>query len=130
MTEGRKLLVDTDVLIAYLRGHKQAVVFLESLDRRPATSVICVAELFAGARDEREREAIEHFLLAFDLLPVNIDIARRGGAYRQQYVKSHGTGLADALIAATVMLYGLVIATFNARHYPMLKDVLVPYQRE
>ena len=129
MTERRRLLVDTDVLIEYLRGKEQAIAFLESLGRRPATSVICVAELFAGARSEQEREAIESFLLAFDLLPIDVEIARLGGKHRQQYLKSHGTGLADALIAATAMTYGLTLTTFDTKHYPMLEQVLVPYPR-
>jgi predicted nucleic acid-binding protein len=125
-----RLLVDTDVMIEYLRGADQAVTFLETLERRPATSVLCVAELLAGARDEEESDVIRQFLMAFDELAVDAEIARMGGEYRRRYMKSHGTGLADALIAATVNHHHLTLATFNARHFPMLEDVLVPYQRE
>jgi hypothetical protein len=129
MTEPR-LLIDTDVMIEYLRGADQAVAFLETLERRPATSVLCAAELLAGARDEEEGNVIRQFLLAFDELAVDAEIARIGGEYRRRYMKSHGTGLADALIAATAAHYHLTLATFNARHFPMLEDVLIPYQRE
>jgi predicted nucleic acid-binding protein len=38
-------------------------------------------------------------------------------------------GLAGALIAATVVIHGLGLATFNARHYPMVEQVVVPYRR-
>lgn len=128
MTEPRQLLIDTDVMIEYLRGSEPAIVFLESLERRPATSVICVAEVLAGARDGAEQEAIECFLQTFDILPVDETIARLGGRYRKTYTKSHGTGLGDALIAATATSYNLHLATFNTRHYPML-DVFSPYPR-
>ena len=47
-----------------------AVAFLESLERRPATSVICVAELMAGVRDAQEEATLQQFLLAFEVLPV------------------------------------------------------------
>jgi predicted nucleic acid-binding protein len=124
------LLIDTDVMIEYLRGANKAVAFLESLERRPATSVLCVAELLAGARNAEERKAILRFLLAFDELAVDAEIARMGGDYRRTYMKSHNTGLADALIAATAVHHHLTLATFNARHFPMLEDMLVPYQRE
>jgi hypothetical protein len=126
-----RLLIDSDVMIEYLRGAAEAITFLESLERRPATSVICVAELIAGARNEEERDSIRQFLLAFDELPVDGQIARVGGAYRQAYIRSYNVGLADALIAATAKLHGLVLATFNAKHFPMLKDtdVVAPYQR-
>lgn len=45
----------------------------------------------------------------------------------RQYGPSHGTGLADALIASTVAAVGATLATLNRRHFPMLNDVLVPY---
>ncbi len=124
-----RLLIDTDVMIEYLRGAEAAVAFLESLERRPATSVICVAELMAGIRDAQEEATLQQFLLAFELLPVDEEIARLGGQYRRTYMPSHNTGLADALIAATATQHGLRLATFNARHYPMFEDVLVPYPR-
>ena len=129
MTESQQLLVDTDVIIEYLRGSEQAVAFLESLERRPATSVICVAEVLAGARNEAEQEAIECFLQTFDILPVDDAVARLGGRYRRTYAKSHGTGLADALVAATAANNNLSLVTFNARHYPML-NALTPYPRD
>ncbi len=128
MTHAPHLLIDTDVMIEYLRGSERAVAFLETLERRPATSVICMAELLAGARDESEREAIECFLQTFEILPVDETIARLGGHYRKTYAKSHNTGLADALIAATATNYNLQLATFNARHFPML-IVFSPYPR-
>jgi len=128
MGDFQQLLVDTDIMIEYLRGAEQAIAFLESLERRPATSVICMAELLAGARDEPEREAIECFLQTFEVLPVDENIARLGGQYRRTYAKSHGTGLADALIAVTATSYNLQLATFNAKHYPML-EVFSPYPR-
>lgn len=124
-----RLLIDTDVMIEYLRGAVAAISFLETLERRPATSVICVAELLAGVRDEREGERIQQFLLAFDEIAVDAEIARVGGQYRRVYGKSHNTGLADALIAATATRYNLLLTTFNVRHYPMFEEVLVPYRR-
>jgi len=128
MTEARQLLIDTDVMIEYLRGSEPAIVFLESLERRPATSVICVAEVLAGARDEAEQQAIDCFLQTFDILPVDEAIARLGGHYRKTCAKSHNTGLADTLIAATATNHNLQLVTFNTRHYPML-GAISPYLR-
>ena len=49
--------------------------------------------------------------------------------WRRQYGRSHGTGLADALIAASVAAAGGTLATLNRRHFPMLAEVLVPYAK-
>ena len=128
MSYPQQLLIDTDVMIEYLRGSEKAMDFLEALERRPATSVICLTELLSGVRDNREQAAVKIFLQAFDILPVDAGIARLGGQYRRAYRKSHNTGLADALIAATATVHNLILATFNVKHFPMLETHL-PYSR-
>jgi predicted nucleic acid-binding protein len=38
-------------------------------------------------------------------------------------------GLADALIAATAKEIDAQLITFNTKHFPMLTDVIRPYER-
>ena len=67
----------------------------------------------------------------FDLfvaLGIDAETARRGGGLRREFARSHGTGLLDALIAATAQVHRARLVTRNARHFPMLDDLLVPYQ--
>jgi predicted nucleic acid-binding protein len=90
--------------------------------------VISVAELFAGVRGDEEERSLRQFLLAFDAVPVSEKVARTGGLYRRDYGPSHGTGLADALIAATVEENGAKLVSFNRRHFPMV-EVTVPCER-
>ena len=122
------LLLDTDVLIDYLRGLPAAVAFLDDRTEPLLISTIIVAELFAGVREGRERAALDTFLTAFDVVPVTADVAERGGLLRRDHGKAHGTGLADALLAATVELRQARLVTLNRMHFPMLRDVLVPYR--
>ena len=61
--------------------------------------------------------------------PLDRQPAQRAGLWRRQYGPSHGTGLADALIAASVAAAGATLVTLNRRHFPMLADVLVPYAK-
>lgn len=124
-----RLLVDTDVLIEYLRGRGEAVEYLETLSSDLYLSVISVAELFAGARGDEEERSLTQFLLAFTVLPVTEKVARLGGLYRRDFRPSHGTGLADALIAATAIENGANLVTFNRRHFPMVSGITVPYER-
>ena len=48
---------------------------------------------------------------------------------RRQYRPSHGVGFADALLAATAPAHNATLVTLNAKHFPMLPDALVPYQK-
>jgi len=57
------------------------------------------------------------------------EAAMQAGLLRRQFGHSHGTGLADALIAASVQAAGATLATLNRRHFPMLANVLVPYAK-
>ena len=124
-----RLLLDTDVLIEYLRGRGRAVEYLESLSSDLYLSVISVAELFAGARGDEEERSLTQFFLAFTVLPVTEKVARLGGLYRRDFRPSHGTGLADALIAATAIENGANLVTFNRHHFPMVSGITVPYER-
>ena len=58
-------LIDTDVLIEYLRGSDRAAEFLEQVEGDLLISAITVAELFSGAQGSGEIEALDQFFLAW-----------------------------------------------------------------
>ena len=78
------LVIDTDVLIDYLRDQPQAVAFLESSDQPLAVSVVTVAELYVGVREGTERRRLDAFVSAFDVLPLEKDAAVQAGLLRRQ----------------------------------------------
>lgn len=122
-------LIDTDVLIEYLRGNARAAEFLETLEGDLIVSAISVAELFYGVQDSDEMEALDQFMLAFQVASIDDGLVKEGGLIRQKYHPSHGVGLADALIAATAIDRGAELITFNIRHYPMVEEVGLPFDR-
>lgn len=123
------LLIDSDVLINYLRGYPTAVNYLEGLTERQVISVITVAELYAGIRDNAERQALEELLGTFEIISLSEQTAITGGLFRRTYIKSHNVGIADALIAATAQAENATIVTLNKKHFPMFSDIIVPYQK-
>ena len=96
-----EFLIDTDVLIDYLRDQPESVEYLEKLSLPLSVSAVTVAELYAGVRDGRERLALDQFVRSFRIVAIDEEISVRAGILRRDYGKSHGTGLADAIIAAT-----------------------------
>jgi predicted nucleic acid-binding protein len=106
-------LLDTDVLVDFLRGHTKAVTFVNTNSSRIVLSTIVVAELYAGIRDEKEQTALENFVSLFRVIPVTSDIAKIGGLYKRDYGKSHGVGLADAIITATCEAEHAELKTLN-----------------
>jgi predicted nucleic acid-binding protein len=120
------VLLDTCVLIDYLRDRAAAVEFMRRLEARPAVSVISAAELYAGSRPPAEQQRIDALLAQLLVKEIDLEIARLGGTFCQQYRRSHGVEIPDALIAATAQVHGARLVTRNARHFPMLDDLLVP----
>lgn len=124
------LLLDTDVIIDYLRGQAAAVAYIESLTNPLSISAVTIAELYSGVREGHERTALDSFVAAFKLVKVDQAIAIQGGLYRRDYGKSHNVGLADAMIAATATASGATLVTLNQKHFPMLTAIIIPYTKD
>jgi hypothetical protein len=122
------ILIDTDVLVDFLRGYEPAVEWMRSCSSQPRISVITLAELRSGMRSGEE-PALAALFRALVVIPVGEDIAARAGDLRRAFGPSHGTGLADALIAATALAHEAALVTLNARHYPMVDALVQPYQK-
>jgi len=125
-----RLLLDSCILIDYLRAHSPAVDYIQGLSAAPLLSAVTIAEVYVGVRDRAEERGVESLVDFFVVLAVDGQIARRGGALRRRFARSHGTGLLDALIAATAEVHDARLVTRNARNFPMLDDLVVPYSHE
>jgi len=125
----KALLLDTDVLVDYLRGHDAAISYVKAHADRVVISVITIAELYAGVRDDAESRELDEFLRLFPHLPVTTDIARAGGLHKRRYARSHGVGLADGLLAATAEAHGAELKTLNVKHYPVFAGLTPPYRK-
>jgi predicted nucleic acid-binding protein len=80
----KKFLVDTDVLIDYLRGNDKAVNYINTYSEKILLSAISVAELYAGVKDD-ERRVLAEFIGLFPVLPVTMIIATLGGGFTRGY---------------------------------------------
>jgi len=125
----KSILLDTDILVDFFRGHVKAVAFINDTSDRIILSAIVVAELFAGVKGSAEQGTLEEFVSLFRVVPVSAEIAKAGGLYKSKFGKSHGVGLADAILAATVEAENAELKTLNTKHYPMLKGLTPAYKK-
>ena len=123
------ILVDSDVLIAHLRGVAVARDWLVGArnDGPLAISAVSIVELFDGMRTVERRE-VWRLLASFRVEPATEMVARRAGDMMRRYRRSHNRiGLGDDLIAATADVQGLELATLNVRHFPMFEGLQPPF---
>ncbi|MEI6670329.1 MAG: type II toxin-antitoxin system VapC family toxin [Acidobacteriota bacterium] len=123
------VLVDTDVMVDFLRGHPKAVALVHAQSERIILSSIVVAELYAGVRGDAELRTLDRLIQLFRIVAVSSDLARAAGLHKRDYAKSHGVGLADAIIAATAQAEHAELNTLNTKHYPMLKGLKPAYTK-
>ena len=114
-------LLDSNVLIQHLRGHGPTTALLTRLafEGQLGLAAISRTEVLAGMRPH-ERESTLRFLNALACYPLDVATADLAGdlisCYRRQGVT---LDVPDALIAAIALNQGLVLLTYNPRHFPM-----------
>lgn len=128
----KNIVLDTDILLNFLRGREETRAFLSSLidEATLYCCVITVAEIFAGMRDH-ERKKTEELLDSFNLIGITKEIAEKAGNYKNR-IKSQTLELDDCLIAASAQSIGAILATENIKHYPMteIKKMTVSGRRK
>jgi predicted nucleic acid-binding protein len=123
------ILVDTDIMVDFLRGHPKAIALVRIHSTRIILPSIVAAELYAGVKGAEELGTLDRLIALFRVIPASREIARAGGLYRRDYGKSHGVGLADAIVAATADAECADVMTLNTKHYPMFKGLRPAYTK-
>jgi predicted nucleic acid-binding protein len=125
----KPILIDTDVMVDFLKGHPKAAAIIQTSSNRIILSSIVVAELYAGVRGDDELNTLDNLISLFRVIAVSPILAKAGGLYKRDYAKSHGIGLGDAIIAATADSENAELKTLNTKHYPMFKGLTPPYTK-
>ena len=118
------MLIDTDILIWYMRGNEKARSLIEAQEGF-YISVVTYIEVLQGMRDKREltlfRKALNNW--GAKIIYLNEEISLKAMFYVEQYYLSHSIELADALIAATASTKGLLLITGNVKHFGIIKEL-------
>jgi predicted nucleic acid-binding protein len=116
-----KILLDSDVVIEWLRGRLPVVEKIQKLIVQQSElfwTPVSIAEIYAGVRKGEENDIANLFLL-LESVTIKPTVGQQAGHYLRMYAKSHGVQLGDALIAASASVEGLALWTLNRKHYPM-----------
>lgn len=117
---GVSCLLDTDIVIDFLRGRDYARKLLENWGSEGllAISTLTHLEIYHGMKSS-EVKATNVFLDGLISVSVDVPIARLAGRMLAE-LRSKGitAGIADSIIAATALEVGAPLLTNNVEHYP------------
>lgn len=117
-------MIDTDVLIWYMRGNSKANKVIEKLNGF-FISVITYMELVQGMRNKRELTLLRSALRKWNakVLYINEDISAKAMFLVEQHYLRNSLVIADALIASTAISNGVKLLTGNTKHYKIIKNI-------
>jgi len=120
------VIIDTDVLIWYMKGNQKAYMVVEN-SKNFFISVVTYMELVQGMRNKNELNHLRRALHGWEtkILYISEEISVKAMFLVEQHYLSHSLQLADALIGATAISHGLPILTGNDNHYKILKDIQI-----
>jgi predicted nucleic acid-binding protein len=117
------MLLDTNIMVDFLRGHPPAVAWLTAAPPPIGLPGLAAMELIQGCRNLAEQQRVEREIRRFAWYwPAAPDCQR---AYQDfaAYHLSHSLGLLDALIAHTAVGLNEPLATFNVKHYGVVSGL-------
>ncbi len=118
------MIIDTDVLVWYLRGNEASKKVVEQ-NVPFSISVVTYMELVQGMKNKAETKKFQKQMQRWntDIIQIDKEISSRAMFYVQEYALSHSMMLADGLIAATVVQHGETLLTANDKHYKFIPTI-------
>jgi len=122
--ETTRVVIDTDLLIDFLRGVGETVDFLGKMENKGyllATTIVNAFELYHGAykskRQEENLGSTKKLLKRLIVLRMSLRSAEDAGRiYAELETKGQPIGLKDALMGAIALTRGYALATRNVEH--------------
>jgi len=115
------IFLDTNILVEYLKGKSSVIepYLLEEL----FISDIVLMELYQGAKSKSDLNFIVKKMRPFKVLKTNDEIIKLATVLVKEYNLSHNMKMMDAIIASTVMVYGIKLMSLNRKDFKYLDGV-------
>lgn len=118
------ILLDTNIFIEAIRENpiiKKEVIAVST--ENTCTSILCVAELYFGARDKQEFNQITKDLKGIKIYPIETAVSLLALDLMKQHVLANRVNYADFLIAATCLHHQLPIYTLNKKDFKFIPGI-------
>jgi toxin FitB len=117
------MLLDSNIIIiASKLAQVKLITYLRDNEKDLHTSIVSQVEVLGYHQLKQvEKTFLENFFKSVPIIPLDYAVAAKAIELRQ---RKH-IGLADAILAATAMLYDLTLFTENVKDYTGIKDLKI-----
>ncbi|MEM9446325.1 MAG: PIN domain-containing protein [Verrucomicrobiota bacterium] len=119
-------LFDTDILIYFQKGYKQAAKIIASTNK-PALSQFSVLELLQGSQNAEQLRLNKRLIsdINFTIMPLTQKVGDRASVLIEDFKLSHNLLAGDAIIAATALESGSELCTGNFKHFKFIPNIKI-----
>lgn len=117
-------LIDTNIFIDIFRGNQAFHHSLLQINSH-INDVIYIELIQGGQLRKEQLRQIKQYIRPFTRIHLSQRISITAVTLVEQYGASHGLMLADALIAATALVWGLPLVTLNTKDFRFIKNLQI-----
>ncbi len=118
------ILCDTNIFIEALKNNPSATDLLRRIGfQNISLSAVTLMELYFGAFNKKELSRIKNQLQHLEIMDLDKKITKIAINLIENYAKSHGLHIPDALIAATSICYRMELLTYNIKDFIFIEGI-------
>ncbi len=123
-----EIVCDSNVFINLLRNDLQTVDVVRRIgEENIIMPIITSIELVKGSQSKKELKSVIEFINSYKSLQINRKGINLSLELIKKYHLSNNLGLADAMIAASVVITDLQLFTFNVKDFDFIKSLNLYY---
>ncbi len=122
------ILIDTDVVIEYLRSKDRSATELIKLLQEHDVSLSSISEfeLFLGAKTERHQNDLEMLFSEVDVMPFDFGCGKIAATiWKDLQLLHQHLEIKDIFIASIAINNGVWLRTFNKKHFQIIKKLKI-----
>ena len=120
------ILCDTNVLIEAFKGNEKIIKKIEHIGiENIGISSVTVMELYYGVLNKRELNKIKKEINALTIVHFSDAISKLAVRLIENYGKSHGLQIPDAIIAATALSFEWKLLTLNIKDFRFIDGISI-----
>ena len=122
-------LLDSNIIIFYLKKDTETVKMIDKLDVNFCTSVVCIGEVLEGLsskKSPKKTKVFEQLIKNIKIIPIDLETTRVFAKTRKNLRKRGKLiGDMDTFIAATCISNKYTLITHNIKHFSRISELKI-----